>query len=70
MFICFTVSPKFLKNLNNFFAEMEKQLDKNIKSFRTDRDDEYLSRDFNKYLIMRSMTLISILQWDLKRMMW
>ena len=30
---------------------MEKQLEKNIKSLQSDRDGEYLSGDFNMYLL-------------------
>ena len=30
---------------------MEKHLDKNIKSLQFDRGGEYLSSDFNKYLL-------------------
>ena len=51
MFICCTVSPKLLKYLNKFWTEIDKQVDKNIKALWSDRDGEYLSSDFNMYLL-------------------
>ena len=51
MFICYTVSSKLLKSSNKFWAETNKQLDKNIKLLRSDRDGEYLSNDYNIYLL-------------------
>ena len=38
------------EKFKEFWAEAKKQLDKNIKSLRSDRGGEYLSSDFNKYL--------------------
>ena len=51
MFICCTVNPRHLKSSNKIWPETEKQLDKNIKSLRSDRDGEYLSDDFNMYFL-------------------
>ena len=51
MFIYYTVSSKLLKSLNKFWVKTDKQLDKNIKSIRSDRDGEYLFDDFNMYLL-------------------
>ena len=42
---------KVFKKFKKFWAEAEKQLNKNIKSFWSDRDCKYLSDDFNKYLL-------------------
>ena len=42
---------KVFKKCKEFWAEVEKQLDNNIKSFRSDRGGEYLSSDFDKYLL-------------------
>ena len=39
------------EKFKEFWAKVEKQLDKNIKSIRSDRGGKYLSRDFNKYLL-------------------
>ena len=39
------------KKFKKFLTEAEKQLDKNIKLFWSDRGDEYLSSDFDKYLL-------------------
>ena len=39
------------EKFKEFRVEMQKQLDKNIKSLRSDRSGEYLSSDFDKYLL-------------------
>ena len=39
-----------------FKAEAEKQLDRNIKSLRSDRGGEYLSREFIEYLAQTEIT--------------
>ena len=39
------------EKFNKFRAEAEKQLNKNIKLLRLDRGGEYLSDDFEKYLL-------------------
>ena len=44
------MSEEFEK-FKEFWVKAEKQLDKNIKSIRSDRGGKYLSRDFNKYLL-------------------
>ena len=51
MFIYCTISTKLLKSINKFWDKMEKQLYKNHRSLRSNRDGEYLSDDFNKYLL-------------------
>ena len=51
IFICYIVSLRHLKNLKNFGVEAEKQLDKNIKLFRSNSGGEYLFGDFDKYLL-------------------
>ena len=40
-----------MKSSKKIWTESEKQLDKNIKSLRLDQGGEYLSGDFNKYLL-------------------
>ena len=45
----------------DFWTEVEKQLDKNIKSLQSDRDGEYLSGDFNKYLLIMGFYPIYVL---------
>ena len=39
------------EKFKEFWDEEEKQLDKNIKSLQFDQGGEYLSGDFNKYLL-------------------
>ena len=39
------------EKFKDFLAEIEKQLDINIKSLWSDRGGEYLSGDFDKYLL-------------------
>ncbi|KAH9679431.1 hypothetical protein KPL71_026128 [Citrus sinensis] len=40
-----------LEKFKEYRAEIEKQLDKNIKKLRSDRGGEFLSRDFKEYLV-------------------
>ena len=42
---------KIFEKFKEFWAKVEKKLDKNIKSFHFNRGDEYLSGDFDKYLL-------------------
>ena len=42
---------KTFKKFKEYWLEAEKQLDKNIKSLRSERCGEYVSGDFDKYLL-------------------
>ena len=42
---------EIFEKFKEFWAEAEKQLDKNIKSLRSDRGNKYLSSNCDKYLL-------------------